>query len=318
MKPKIRLMVRDWDYMVPLALGDVRADAFDIQVHRIETVPSDLATNPLYDAGEMSFSRYAQGRARGDMSIVGVPHFLMRAFRHRCIITAGDSPITEIHQLRGKRIGLTGWQDSGNVWTRAILSQAGIGVEDVRWYASRLTAQHPIMADRLEGFGRPGRIEAVVGERPLVELLRGGELDAVFTAFMPPGFFDPGSGLRQLLPHCRQAEIEYFRLVGYVPGIHVLGIKPAIVADHPTLPQALSEVLDESARVWIEKRRKYADTTPWILDELRQTAGDLPGNWNRNGFGPNEKMIADFGREMHAQLITPECLSPRDLFPMAA
>ena len=86
MKPTIRLMVRDWDYLVPLALGDVQSDDFDIKVLRIETVPSDLATNPLYDAGEMSFSRYAQGRARDDMSIVGVPHFLMRAFRHRCII----------------------------------------------------------------------------------------------------------------------------------------------------------------------------------------------------------------------------------------
>lgn len=318
MKPTIRLMVRDWDYLVPLALGDVQSDDFDIKVLRIETVPSDLATNPLYDAGEMSFSRYAQGRARGDMSIVGVPHFLMRAFRHRCIITASDSPITEIHQLRGKRIGLTGWQDSGNVWTRAILSQVGIGVEDVQWHASRLTAEHPVMADRLEGFGRPGNIEAVPGERPLAELLRSGELDAVFTAFMPPGFFDPDSGLRQLLPQCRQTEVEYFKSTGYVPGIHVLGIKPAIAAAHPTLPQALSEVLDESARVWIEKRRKYADTTPWILDELRQTSSDLPASWNRNGFRENEQMIADFGREIHAQHITPQCLSARDLFPLAS
>lgn len=314
MKTTIKLVVRDWDYMVPLALGDVRSSDFEIEVHRVGTVPDDLATNPRYDAGEMSFSRYALARARGDTSIVGVPHFLMRAFRHRCIITSAHSPLTEVQQLAGKRIGLTGWQDSGNVWTRAILRQVGIGVEDAQWFVGRLTAEHPIV-DRLNGYGRPGRIEAVPGERPMVELLRTGELDAVFTPFMPPGFFNPDSGLRQLLPHCRQTEVGYFKSTGYVPGIHVLGIKPAVVAAHPGLPQALSELLDESSRMWLEKRQKYADTTPWIIDELQQTARDLPASWNRNGYRENEQMITDFGRELHAQKITRKCLSAQDLFP---
>lgn len=302
-------MARDWDYLTPLALGDVRASALDVQLHRVATLPEDLATDPRYDAGELSFSRYAQARARGDEAIVGVPHFLMRAFRHRCIITTAQSPLTQISQLAGKCIGLTGWQDSGNVWTRAILRRAGIGIEDARWFTGRLTAAHPVV-DRLSDHGRAGRIEAVAGERPLVDLLHAGELDAVFTPFMPPGFFAPDSGLRPLLAHSRQAEVGYFQATGYVPGIHVLGIKRALVQ-----AQALSELLDEAARLWLEKRRKYADTTPWIIDELQQSAHDLPDTWNRNGFAHNEPMIADFGKELHAQQITRACLSPRDLFP---
>lgn len=312
-KTTLRLAVRDWDYLTPLALGDVRSDALEVQLHRVAALP-DLARDLRYDAGEMSFSRYAQARARGDEAIAGVPHFLMRAFRHRCIITAAHSPLTQISQLAGKRIGLTGWQDSGNVWTRAILRQAGIGIEDARWFAGRLTAAHPV-ADRLGGHGRAGRIEAVAGERPLVDLLHAGALDAVFTPFMPPGFFAPDSGLRPLLPRCRQAEVDYFRATGYVPGIHLLGIRRALVQAQPGLPQALSELLDEAARLWLEKRRKYADTTPWMIDELQQTARDLPDAWNRNGFAHNEPMIADFGKELHAQQITRACLSPQDLFP---
>lgn len=317
MKPNIRLVTRDWDYMVPLALGDVRSSDFDVEVIRVGTLPQDLASEAHYDAGEVSFSRYAQARACGDDSLIGVPHFLMRAFRHRCIITATDSPITEVHQLAGKRIGLTGWQDSGNVWTRAILRQVGIGIDDARWFVGRLTEAHPVV-DRLNGFGRPGRIEAVPGERPMVELLRSGELDAVFTPFMPPDFFDEDSGLRQLLPQCRQAEVDYFKATGYVPGIHVLALKPALVEKHAGLPQALSELLDASAAMWLEKRQKYADTTPWIIDELRQTARDLPGSWNHNGFAHNEAMIRDFCNELHAQEITPGLLRPSDLFPYSA
>lgn len=310
----LRLAVRDWDYIVPLALGDVRSERFNLEVHRVNTLPEDLAADPRYDAGEVSFSRYAQARARGDESLVGVPHFLMRAFRHRCIITATNSPITRIDQLAGKRIGMTGWQDSGNTWTRAILSRENIGLEDVDWYVGRLTGEHPI-TDRLGGFGRPGRIMAMPGEQPLVDALHSGDLDAVFTPFMPNGFFDAGSGLRQLLPNCRQTEVEYFKAVGYVPGIHVLGIKPEMAAAHPWLPGALSELLDQSSRMWLAKREKYADTTPWIIDELRQTALDLPPDWNNNGFEINLPMVADFGRELHAQQITQQLLTPADLFP---
>ncbi len=316
MSIKIRLAVRDWDYIVPLALGDVTARGLDLEIHRVGTLPDDLASDPRFDAGEMSMSRYCLGRARGRDDIVGVPHFLMRGFRHRCIITARDSGITRLDQLAGARIGMTGWQDSGNTWTRALLRREGIGVDDAVWKVGRLTGAHPI-TDRLGGFGRPGVIEAAADERPLVDLLRAGELEAVFTPFMPDGFFDAGSDLRQLLPTCRDSEVDYFRQVGYVPGIHLLGMKPALASAHPWAAQALSEALDASAALWLDKRRKYADTTPWILDELIQTSRDLPEAWNRNGLEPNLKMIGDFAAELHAQQLADRVMTPAELFPHA-
>ena len=57
-------------------------------------------------------------------------------------------------QLRGKRIGVTGWRNSGNTWTRAALRREGVSVEDAFWIAGRLAAEHPIV-NRLDGFGRP-------------------------------------------------------------------------------------------------------------------------------------------------------------------
>jgi 4,5-dihydroxyphthalate decarboxylase len=67
--------------------------------------------------------------------------------------------------------------------------------------------------------------------------------------------------------------------------------------------------------MWNDKREKYADTTPWLLDDLRRTAQDLPADWNANGFDANKKMIADFGTELFEQGITSQCLTPEDLFP---
>ncbi len=128
-----------------------------------------------------------------------------------------------------------------------MLRREGVGIEDAQWWVGRLLDNHPII-DRIGGYGRPGLIEAVPGDMPLLDLLARGKLDAVFMPFMPPGFFDAASPFRQLVPDFRRAEVAYFRDVGYVPGMHLLGLKAAVVAANPWLPQALSEVIDASYR----------------------------------------------------------------------
>lgn len=317
MTVKLRLALRDWDYMTPLVLGDVSSPRLDIKVDRVGTLVSNIAKDEEHDAAEMSFSRYSQLRHDGDESVVGMPNFIMRGFRHRCIITTKESPIRTLSDLAGKKIGVTGWRDSGNTWTRAAVRREGVGVEDAMWYAGRLTEAHPV-TDRLDGFGRPGRIEAAPGERPMADLLLDGGLDAVFTPFMPKGFFDQGSPFRQVLDDFRAAEVTYFNEVGYVPGMHLIGFKAEIVAEHPWIMDELSALIDESQRVWLEKREKYADTTPWMIDELRRCASDLPPSWNISGLEANEKMISDFATELFEQKILPRRLTPAELFPWHA
>ena len=311
---KVRLGVRDWDYVTPLLLGDVKGEGFELVVDRFADLPTDFANDERYDATEMSLSRYSTGRARGETGIFGVPHIMMRAFRHRCIVTSKRSGLTAIAQLKGKRIGLAGWQDSGNTWTRALLRREGIAIEDAQWRISRLLASHPII-DRLGRYGRPGLVEVVKGDTPLLEMLERGELEAVFMPFMPAGFYADASPFRQLVPDFRQAEIKYFNEVGYVPAHHVLAVKPAIVKENPWLPQALSAVIEKSYRMWQEKRLRYADTTPWLLDEMRQVAQDLPADWDRNDYAGNLRMLGDFCTELHAQKLIDAPITPELLFP---
>lgn len=313
-KKKIRLAVRDWDYFTPIALGDVRSSDFDVELVRVPDLFNDLALQAGFDGGEYSFSKHARDVADGDFSLFGVPHFMARAFRHRCIITTSKSSLFSMEQLAGKRIGVTGWPDSGNTWTRAILRRAGIEIADVKWHVGRLIASNPIQ-DRLGAFGRPGQIEAMPNQVPLVDGLRSGFLDAVFTPFMPPGFFEPDSDLRQLIPNCREVEEQYYREVGYVPGVHILCLKRELVLADASLPRALSELFDESSKVWIEKRRKYGDTTPWIVDELVRTAKALPPSSSLNGLDANRQMISDFANELVAQGIVSRMMDPETLFP---
>ncbi|WP_054006195.1 substrate-binding domain-containing protein [Cypionkella psychrotolerans] len=310
----VRLALRDWDYLTPLLLGDVVDPRIDLQIGRVGTLVADLAVNAAYDGAEISFSRYVQDRAAGMAEVLGVPQFLMRGFRHRCIITAKTNPITRLQDLAGKKIGVTGWQDSGNSWTRAALADLGVGVEDAMWYAGRLTSAHPI-TDRLGRFARPGRIEAMPGEQPMIAALLDGGLDAVFTPFMPSGFFRQDSPFRHVLPDFRSAEIAYFDRVGYVPGMHILGLKASFAAKHPWVGAALSDLFDQALAMWLEKRRKYAETTPWIIQDIAVMDAALGASWAASGVAANATMVGDFVRQAREQGLITRDLTLAEIFP---
>ena len=314
MTTQVRLAVRDWDYLTPMLLNEIDLGDLDIQLTRVNTLVDDWASHPQFDGGEMSLSRYSQMIAKGEKKVIGAPHFLMRGFRHRCIIVKKESPLTTIEDLAGKRIGLTGWQDSGNTWTRAIFRHHNLNLTDVHWFVGRLTAQHPIV-DRLNGFGAPGHIDACPNEQPMMDMLDEGTLDAVCTPFMPSGFFSEQSAYRQLLPHFVEDETEYFHQRGYVPGIHILILKPEFHQAHPQIAQKISAAFDRSYQVWMEKRAKYADTTPWILAEIARTHQTLPADWNNNGIAANQQMLQDWCDELKAQEIIKRELTIDALFP---
>jgi len=313
-KIKVRAAFRDWDYLTPLLLGDIESSVVDFQITRVGTLVNDFAQDPQYDVAEMSFSRLVSARVAADSQIVALPNFLMRGFRHRCLITHVDSPITSFEQLQGKRIGVTGWRDSGNTWTRAALYRHGIDVPNAYWYAGRLTAAHPDI-DRLEGYGQAGRIEAVRDGTPMVELLENGGLDAVMTPFMPPGFFTRTSRLRPLLADFREAERTYYTDVGYVPGMHVLAFKAAFARQYPEVVAECNRLIDEAKRIWLDKRRKYADTTPWAMADLYYCGQQLAPGWDSSQLADNIKMIEDFCAQMHRQGIIPRAITPQEVFP---
>lgn len=310
----LRIAARDWDYLTPLLLGDLTSKHLDLKITRVGTLLNDLAGSTEFDAAELSFSRYTSMMAGGGSDIVGIPCFIMRGFRHRCIITTESSGLERLADLKGKRIGVTGWRDSGNTWTRAALRREGVGVEDALWFAGRLTEEHPI-TDRLDGFGRPGRIEAAPGERPMMELLQSGELDAVFTPFMPAGFFGTGSGFRQVLRDFRTAECAYYADVGYVPAHHIVGVKTEVARQHPWVLEELARLIDESQILWTAKRRKYAETSPWVIEELLYAARALKPDWNDSGLDLNRRMIGDFANELFVQGILNTPIGVEQLFP---
>ncbi len=148
---------------------------------------------------------------------------------------ARTAPSPNSGQLAGKRIGVTGWRDDGETPgpVQRCAARAS-SVEDAMWYAGRLTEAHPI-ADRLDGFGRPGRNRSRPRRAPdgrpscaKADWMRSSRLSCLMA------ISSGGSPFRQVLHRFpRVQNARYFDDVGYVPGMHLIGIKAEIVAREP-------------------------------------------------------------------------------------
>jgi 4,5-dihydroxyphthalate decarboxylase len=314
--PVIHLGLRDWDHLVPLVSGQVTAPGFTLRVDTRDNTP-DVLADPNLDGGETSFSRYVQARAAGDDRLVGIPAFVMRGFRHRCVLVRSDSPLTRLSELDGKRIGLTGWPDSGNTWTRALLRAEGVGIGSVDWRVGPLVVGES-GKDRLGSRPLPPNVSVLDESRSLEGELAEGRLDAVLTPFMPSELFTRDSRFRHLLADHANAERAYWKRHGFVPGIHLVTLRREVAEAHPELPGALLAALEQSKRRWVQRRRVLADTTPWLLRELTESALLFGDDWMPYGVEDNTAMIRAFCEELRAQDVCREPIDPAALFPEPA
>jgi 4,5-dihydroxyphthalate decarboxylase len=311
---KLNLGVRHWDHVAPIAFGDVTPGPdLTVALDRLDATP-DLWSTDRYDGGETSLSRYVRARAAGDDRVVGLPVFLMRGFRHRCIVVRRDSAAEQPEHLKGARIGLTGWPDSGNTWTRAILRECGVGIDDADWQVGPLTAAHPVV-DRIGGVEVGPNVRHTAGGARLVDLLEAGELDAVMTPFMPPGFHAANSPLRPLFRDTRAAERGYYERHGFVPGIHLLCVRREVLDRRPNAGQQLLDLFEAAKRLSSTRRNKLTDITPWHNEEVAVTARVFGDDWMPYGSRANLAMTAAFVDELVAQRLLDRHVALDDLFP---
>ena len=197
----VTLATRDYDYVLPLALGDVTAEGIDLTLIRdFGALPRVLQDSAIH-GGEASFSRHVQRLAGGDTSFVALPAFVMREFRHRNFFVRRDGGLRATRQLAGTRIGMDAWPNSGNTWSRGLLRAAGVGVDAVRWVVGPINpGEKAAPPDAL-----PPGVEAAPAGRSLQEMLLTGELDVIISAWSPAGFGQPGSPIVRLYADFRTA-----------------------------------------------------------------------------------------------------------------
>lgn len=304
----ITLATRDYDFVTPLATGDVAVDGLDLTILRTFEALQRVA-DPAVHGGEASFSRYVQRFAAGDRSLVGLPIFVMREFRHRNFYVRRDSRLRSVTDLAGRRVAMDAWPNSGNTWSRALMREEGVPLDRVRWVVGRVHAQDaPPPADAL-----PPGVE--LAQRPLRDLLQEGEIDALIWAWTPEGFYDPDGPFRRLFEDYRAAEQAHYRRTRLFPAHHLVVLKRDVVDRHPGAARAVQNAFEAARARTADTRWKLHESSPWLLDDLEAQARLMGPGFEPYGLGAeNRRMVARFCEEQHAQGLIPRPIDPAAVF----
>lgn len=306
----LTIAVRDYDFVAPLALGDVRPEGIDLTVVRAFDALRRVADDPAVHGGEASFSRHVQRLAAGDRSFVGLPAFVMREFRHRAFFVRRRSGLARMGDLAGKRVGLDAWPNSGNTWSRALMHEAGAGLDRVGWVVGPVNpGDPPAPPDRL-----PPGVEPAPPGRSLVEMLLAGELDAVISAWEPAGFHEPGSPVVRLYPNYRAAEQAHYRQSGIFPAHHIVTLRREVAERHPWAAASLFEAFVAARDLADRQRWKLHEASAWLLRDLEEQAALFGPAYRPYGYRENRAMVAAFCAEQRAQGLIPAPIDPDTVF----
>jgi 4,5-dihydroxyphthalate decarboxylase len=296
-KLQVTLVIKDYDHLAPLACGDVVAADLDLTLDRDTPGAIDrVMTDESIQVGELSFSKHLIRLSRGDRSWVGIPIFPTRAFRQRCFFVRADSGLRDLTDLAGKRIGTNGWPDTGNTWSRALLRDKGVRLDEIRWWVGPVDGPpsgHP-------GGELPPFVQAAT-DRSLRQMLLDGELDALMCPHPPNGFYAPRSPFARLIPDYRRVEQDYYQRTRIYPTHHIVGIRRQLFESEPGLARSLFTALDASQQRWQAGRRELTETSPWLLADIEDATALMGADWCPNGIEANRHVIQALCEEESAQ-----------------
>jgi 4,5-dihydroxyphthalate decarboxylase len=187
------------------------------------------------DGGECSTSSLILARLRG-VSLRGLPIFLSRQFRHRCIFCPVTSTLNHPSELQGKRVSAHRYNATTAVWLRALLQEEyGVSPEQMEWYVAEPDvdeeAASPPPKSVTVNFIPPPRTR-----EHAIELVENGEIDA---ALEPYGSLAKNLKLRRLLKDHHREEADYFRRTQVIPVIHTLVLQEELIEKAPWIIESL-------------------------------------------------------------------------------
>jgi 4,5-dihydroxyphthalate decarboxylase len=317
-KLSLSVAVRDYDRTRPLTDGTVQIDGVDPVFMGLD--PEEIFFRAFryseFDICELSLSSSIVKTAHGDFAYVGVPAFVSRAFRHTSIYVRTDR-VRQPADLKGRKVGVAEYQLTANVWARAILQdEYGVRPSDIHWIRG--------------GLEEPGRVEKIAIKLPadirldpapegrtLNAMLEAGEIDA-FIGPRTPSCFERGApNVGWLWPDPMAVAKEYFGKTGNFPIMHMIGVRRALVAQHPWLPAAVLKAFTRAKSICLallEETSASKVTLPFMEEQVKAARDLMGADFWPYGIPANRKTLEYFLAQHHSQGLSSRLVSVEELF----
>jgi 4,5-dihydroxyphthalate decarboxylase len=310
-KTKMTLALGSYDRHGPLLEGCIQHP--DVDIEYIECDPQQgrherFLQHFEFDAAELSFSSYCIAIDQG-MAVHAVPIFPRRLFSQSQMYKNVQCGIESPKDLAGKRIGLSGYQNTLGVRAKGDLTHFyGVDRKSVTWITPGKEVVDVELPADLKIENRASMAEI---EQEFVE----GKIQAMFVSRLPKPFRDGNKNVARLFADPQAEEERYLHEEGYFPIMHVLAFKKELAEHYPELPRALYDIFEQARRRAIQR---WADPNwsmvMWGRRELeRQNSMFTFDPW-QNGVEANRKNIERFALYSYEQGLTNQRLTPEELF----
>lgn len=317
-KLSLSVAVRDYDRTRPLTDGSVQIDGVDPVFMALD--PEEIFFRAFrhaeFDICELSLSSSTVKTAQGDFAYVGVPAFVSRAFRHTSIYVRTDR-IKQPADLKGRRVGVSEYQLTANVWARALLEdEYGVRPSDIHWIRGGLEEVGRVEKIAIK-LPADVKLEAAPEGKTLNQMLEAGEIDA-FIGPRTPSCFEQGKpNVGWLWSDPMATAKDYFRKTGNFPIMHMVGVRRTLVTQHPWLPAAVLKAFTRAKSICLallEETSASKVTLPFMEEQVRAARELMGDDFWPYGIPANRKSIEYFLEQHHSQGLSPRLVKVEELF----
>jgi 4,5-dihydroxyphthalate decarboxylase len=319
---KLTLACWDYDRTRPLMDGRVKPDGIDldIEISRPQQTFARMLNSQEFHVSELSLASYTGLTARGACPFVAIPVALSKIFRHSCIYVRTDSGIKTPADLKGKRVGTMQYGATAVVFMKGMMQhEYGVAAGDMHWFIGGLTApaERPLIPLDLP---KDIRLEFVREGQTLEAMLEAGELDALFSVYLPSMFLNGSPRIARLFPDFKQAEQDYFGRTGIFPIMHVVVVRKDVHREHPWVAQSMYRAFSAARDLAVNglyDTDALRVALPFLLDHVEESWRVFGKDFWAYGVEPNRKTFEAIGRYVHEQGLAPRVAKVEELFPLA-
>jgi len=307
----------------PIFDGAVTADAIDLFPSAVH--PSELFWRQLrfadFDVSEMSLSSLMIAVTKGDDRWVGLPIFTTRYFFHTRILVRTDAGIDKPADLKGKRVGVPEYQQTGALWTRGVLQhEFGVRPSDMEFWMERPPSHSHRTAVGFEP--PPGvTIHQILPEQNIGTMMASGALDATLLYLSHDNLVDRSRidllnhpQVKRLFPDSVAEGTRYYRKTGLYPINHGMVIKREIAEKHPWVVLNLYKAFQQANQMADAQRREHIEYHLAAGLIAPESGIALAKPVLHHGIAANRAVLETAAHYSHEQGLTPRRVELEELF----